>query len=925
MEICRVFTFYNYQNPIMIDRRDEGQYTTIGVFDGMRTDAIEEFEKEELKSVWLYGLKETARNQGRYSYQNIFCFSNDAWNKYSDNFFWDEETNKDYPLCFVIFLQMKNYSVGENSIQQQCEKMNVVINDKIADAGICYIYSTIDKNDYVVCIKCKNYDKATEIIKSLYEINFQIVYSFSTLSICNNVLDDIENDRYGYLFEQNLDSICLKGCINSFDTPIQYSLNNKYSDFCKKLIKRLYDGEDIKEKENNGEFRIYDILGVDDFRLIARNINLGKLLKQFAKGNLLCCEENIYKFNFFSSNIALNIIADESEEIEQSYIDEEVLRMQRKYQVLGCNKIENEMVEIRKRIELDRTLQDEKMLNICYALWQMLQSLKSLEFSLAKKYDFWSIYQSFELLIRILEEKLKYIDEANIDHAEITEHEEIYDFFNKINMILQSNLRMDIPFFHNRGFNVIVNYVPVKLRAFYSIWALKVSKYYNDFVTEENKNEYSFILSPGMYREASVKQLYDTYEQNKRLMLITVPEKYLYTPKCLLIILSHEVSHYVGKIVRNREKRHQVWVGCIARILELEFNFLRFQVSGKEYEEYIEAGIKEKLLYETFNELLLKEELLVREKKGLGKYTFHSNNSFRIIVEAFFNMSEKYMKKIIMDDCCYISKYLIDEKVDKKLRAEEKYRLVEEIRSISYGIVDQMNNMQRLFLNKLKDILGIIKHITTEGHADLNAILTLDLTPEEYIFSFANSELDESELNRAKENEGSIDIIRMAYTMEAVNRGVKKWPQYFGNKDFCQEWSYTPIEKLIRNKDKDSPEYKMAYKIKGFKDKIDNQNNSISEYRSLYNYDKKAFINTELDFLADSKIWDLICLYMDECVFSYLDGLNNQKEIEGLQEQKEKLNMTFRNVSQSGMSVLQEIEDFLKGYDEESKNELKIS
>lgn len=912
MEICRVFTFYNYQNPIMPNVRKAEQYTTIGVFDGMDTESIKDYGKEELKSLWIYGLKEKDMNQGKRSCQSIFCFSDDRWNSYKDALFWTQDTNEMYPLTFVVFVQLKKYSGINNTIQMQFEEFNSIIKDASCGECVSYVYSTIGKNDYVVCIKSRSYGKATEIIKCLYKISAEVVYSFSTFSVNNNVLDNIECEKYKYLFQQELDSICLKGGVNSFGSA--YSLNDKYNDFCRKLVLELYTEDEIIQKEKDGQFRIYDILGVDDFRLIARNVNLGKLLKQFGKGNLLSCEENVYRFNFISLNVALNIISNACEKISDEDIDLEVQRMTAICQTPGCDNIEKEMKEIKKRIASGIVGQDEKTLNICHAMWQLLQSLKILELSPAKKYDFWSIYQSFYLFVRIIEEKLLGIGEET-DESEITEHEEIYDFFNKINMILQSTLRTDIPFFHNRGFNVIVNYVPVKMRAFYSIWALKVSDYYNEFVSPKIKNEYSFILTSGMFRETSVKQLYDEYRQDKRLMLITVPEKYLYTPKCLLIILGHEVSHYVGYTVRKREKRHIVWIGCMSRIIELELNYLRYYVCGDDYKKLVEKGISEKSFFQKIYELLIQEEKIIREKVNKKPHEFHSKNSFQTIRQAFFNMSEKYMEKLILDDCCYIYNFLVADVT--KMIGQKKYKKNDEIRNISYGLELQMVNMQKLFQSKIQELLQIFKHVTTEAHADLNVILTLDLSPKEYVSSFVQSELEETQ--------AGIDIVRMAHTIDAIRRGIEKRPELFNKKGFCRDWKDTPIENMLRKLEKNSSEYKIAYKVYRFIQKKSNQNSEISKYKSIYNYKKKAFVNSDWDFFADEEIWNLLSQYLDECVSSYLEKLNekeNNEKKSKLQIQKERLVSSFRKIDKSGMVMLQEVEEFLESYDQESVKQI---
>lgn len=216
-------------------------------------------------------------------------------------------------------------------------------------------------------------------------------------------------------------------------------------------------------------------------------------------------------------------------------------------------------------------------------------------------------------MIEILEEKMSAERTFDISkHVDISENAEIYNFIHKISMTLHGTLRTDIQFFQIRDFNVIVHYAPAKLRAFYALWALQLSDYYNDFCNVQN--QYSFICSPGMFRETGVKQLFTNYDETKRLMLITVPERHLYSPRWLSVILAHEVSHFVGYTVRNREVRHNIWLECCARVLFLEMNCYGYNTSPSAYKTLIECGVKDSNFFKDLKEQLKREEQLIRHE-----------------------------------------------------------------------------------------------------------------------------------------------------------------------------------------------------------------------------------------------------------------------------------------------------------------------
>ncbi|NBJ95248.1 hypothetical protein D5281_22555 [bacterium 1xD42-62] len=57
------------------------------------------------------------------------------------------------------------------------------------------------------------------------------------------------------------------------DENIFYSLDQEYFNFCRRLADELYKEKD--DSEGKPDFKIYDILGDSDFRMIARMVPLG--------------------------------------------------------------------------------------------------------------------------------------------------------------------------------------------------------------------------------------------------------------------------------------------------------------------------------------------------------------------------------------------------------------------------------------------------------------------------------------------------------------------------------------------------------------------------------------------------------------------------------------------------------------------------
>lgn len=915
MELCRAMTFINYHIPMTKELdTSEIQYATVGFFDGMLTEKIELTDSsDELKSLWKYSLKRTAKGMGQYSFQNIFCFSQDEWNEFSDNEMWMEKTDRQYPLTFIVFLQLKDYLAGVDAIVEQCRAFNTTIKEKLGSEGIFYTYCTVDKNDFVICLKCRNYGAAVDTIKELHQTGKEVVYSYTVFSVSYKVLELLNETDYGDVYHERIKSICLKGIANSFNPTQEVTLDQKYNEFGEELAKRLY-GDEIEK----ADYKIYDILGDDDFRLIAREVKLGVLLKQLGKDGLLCNQGSSFRFYLFSSTLILNTETPDQRkhEISNIYIEKNNQEMQRAFQAPICLELQKKMVRISKEIakQSEQVIYNEKITTFSNAIWQLLQSLKALEIPTTKKYDFWSLYHPLSLLIEILEEKMEKYCKNSEDGkmCELGEKEEIFEFIHKISMTLHGTLRTDIQFFQIRDFNATVHYAPAKLRAFYSLWVLQLSDYYNDFC--EVKNQYSFIFSPGMFSIVSVKQLFTEYVATKRLMLITVPERLLYSPKWLSIVLAHEVSHFVGYQVRQRKKRHESWLKCCVRLLLLEMNHYRYIVCKRGWKNELEVCLRNSDLGDKLLECLLEEERCVRTKEKLWPHEFHSVNSIMIIQKAFHKLAHNNIGKLVGDDCEKLAIDLRSQKDRSGLSYKEKAQIMEEIRGIAYGTEESLLHIFRKFQTKLPQFLDIYKHIMVEVCADINAILTLELMPEEYFLTFSKTEkyFDKGDV---KKTEAFPLVVRLALVLEAIKCKNLISENLFTRLEFIKQWVDFEIGKWALSLPRDSVEQKVALSIYSYREGIRNCNNKISAYQSLFNNspDVENFELKCLDFLNDKVIWDEMLEYVNSCVGEYIKIL---KKSNTLITQKKMLVNTYNNITKNSPALLtQEIENFLDHFE----------
>ncbi len=925
--VCRAFTFINYHIPIPNDMGVVPQYTTIGFFDGLFTEKLEfNYLKEDLKPLWQYTLRKTAESQGGYSYQNVFGFSMDEWNECRDEEFWTEKTDLEYPLTFVVFLQLESYMAGNRSFKEQCRQFNEKLKEILGKKGKFYTYGTIDKNDFIVAIKSGEYGEAVKAIKQLHAAGVNVVYSYSVFSINSAVLKAINKEDYAGLYNESIDSICFKGIANSYGMENQISLDQKYYEFSRELVKKIYLDEE-------GDNKIYDILGDDDFRFIARNVSLGKLLEQYRQGGMLNYSEKNFRFYLFSSNMLLNSLTlnddntNFSVRISDSFKRESRIKMEREFKPGRCLELEQQMKHITEVVRNShKENADEKILTFCHALWQLLQSLKALEAAPTKKYDFYSLYHPLSALVRILESKLT-------DNKLIGEREAIYDFIHKISMTLHGTLRTDIQFFQIKDFNVTVHYAPAKLRAFYSIWVLKLSDYYNSFCNDQH--QYSFIFSPGMFPGVVVRQIFTGESEKERLMLITSPERHIYAPKWLTIVLAHEVSHFVGNDLRKRETRHFAWLKITARILELELNsFLYRRYTGKWQEDVKERISRETYIFDRLMPGLGFWEKKIRNRESDQAHCFYSKKSIEIIQSTYRKVQvqgqeqEEYLDKILKDYVSEIENYLVQQETER-FPGKEKESIMKQVKLMNAHISEGMIlTAKTFFIQVIKDLLGILKYITSEMFADLIAIFTLNLSLEKYILTYIKSEFpaNPDNIDLEREDMGSrapLVTVRIEVLTCVISKIVKNESEWFDTMmpGFADGWRDGILEQLIGELPNHSNERELAFWAELYHENIRDCNVEIEKYKSLYDDIEEAFLHTELDFLLDKKIHDGLCDYLFECSKTYIDKL---KDDEGLKERHDGFVSTYNILSgDSPVDLMQEIEGFLASYEEERKNDIK--
>lgn len=807
--ICRSFSFVNLNIPPRMksfsDKKDlfHCDYISIGFFDGMKTELLPPFKNRSiLSSMWLYNARLALALDGTHSFQNIFGFRHVA-DEQEDIDFWSYEMDCRYPLTFVTFLQMQPEKGTRSSINEQLQAIERRLASEARNSGnncVFSCYVTLDKNDFVICIKSKQYRGIANSILALHKnLRPKILYSYSVLSLNRRWMNDLAENEAMFpvdgMQDELIDSICLKGIANSVTGG---SLADKYRELCLQLDRFLF----VDWEQSKHDSHLYDILGDYDFRYIAREVSMKRLLLAIAKKDgPLNYEGLLFRFALFSSNFVLNIqsggvqtggadhcdSATLSSNIPQnvsgysSVLKEDVLSDGVKKLDAGlvsplCGMLMDKLTDYRRKLDEDVKEPDSFSLeHTTYwanmvSLWKMLSSLAALEKAPTRKYDFHSLYWPYRMLIEVLD------SEDYHSSRKLPDGDDLYGFIHGLSSTLHGTLRTDIQFFQINDFNAIVHYAPAKLRAFYSAWTYELTQCYRQIHVmspDDLEREYEFAIVPNTNSaiqtftfDSSLKD--PNMMGNKRLMRIEIPERYLYQPKETCIHLAHETAHFVGTGVRRRSFRHKRFTEILSGVIAIQYctdicNCLvecRRTKMAKLFKCFI-GSVQDELCGD-LRALLEKAISAVSKDEGIEDiwknehiksniFTAYASTALQAVLNNSFYDIGQFKKEMGSERSLVAARirYLC---ADFRLYVKDNWDgSIEELENSLVDFARISNDISSgkysenlaLYLRRREpfSILQMLMLLIKEAHADVTSILTLRITPPQYFSSFLKSGL----------------------------------------------------------------------------------------------------------------------------------------------------------------------------------------
>lgn len=732
--IVRPFTLYSDFLPAGKESR-AWEYLAFGYFDGVNVgDNLFEDGEWDFGKMWQHSEKEKEALDGSYTEQTIFGFRTEEQEDGADARFWNSVESDQYPFLFFILLQDELFG---DDLSELCKERSRLEKDLSANEEVIAVsYLTLDSSDLLLVLACKEYALGVRLIDSFHtgkensvlcNSGWKLCYSYTVSSVKKSFLND--TSRVNAL-KEILDSAYIH-------------VIEKYPGSIEKIYRDIV-GQCPKDVEKKA------VLGCNDDLIILKDVPWSFFLKMYQDNiGVLNHSCRVYQENI----IGVTTIIGEKEE-------KRVIREGRAcsdfYTMSG--KLRNEC----RKLRLDHDSSRGRVVR--KELLSVLNSLEKYEKAPFHDYIFVSALRPMEMLIEMIKEADKEDDADKYDF--------FYDFLTSFNMYTQNSVRSDRQFTEVPDFNIRIYDIPAKMNALYNAVIYDLKSLLNGSGCSEEKHAYEFLTCPGVANDMQVREVYPELLKNKRLFLVDMPEKQVYSPKLMFIMLTHEISHFVGRKIRERDFRYKCVVRMVSDIItgyyyqnlseyvgdQAHFNKITQTEDGvsywqvfrdqtvKQLECYMQWENSDEFIGMRFSQESLDEEAREWWKERVELYGSHSDMLISLMADHLCRVCQEQDLFTYLTKREYLYQLQKEGKRETARIEEEKLKAVFEKWSWEFCEISDWNPSDWGARSILQNLMYLLK----ECFADLGAVMILQLSVKEYL---------EAILSNARDQGVSVDVL----------------------------------------------------------------------------------------------------------------------------------------------------------------------
>lgn len=542
----------------MIGQKENGDFGTSPCSYNMSSyNTSRLFEKKSVASIsriWCGSMYSSMSLNGRYSKQNIGIFRcNDTDDLYGTRQKKDELAKKS-PFFGVVFVQLKEKEKYA-SFAEESENQTTLDAEGQNPYCILKCYYTFDNADLVVLLYSNSLGKLDYMLNWLKD-QPDVNYAYSIEGVSEQYLKDCQK--------------CVlpswQGVKCFIDEQIAHMFLNVKTSGTKNVIPKLKkqfqelenDSRQGKEDCNNISFSF--VQGRTDVIVDVKNILVKTMLRMYLRNGMLTHDNPLFGKEIYNIETSLAVM-----EMSLSDITEEA-------ELPGPKKNTKDnlwFTEMAGKYEAMMKQVWEEMDEGTYAdycsLVQISNALAQYEGFTLSRDLFYLLYSPFKMFYERLSMALVAVDEekkvGNSEKAQIRMQyikESICEFTHGVNSVTSHTIHNNQFFLMIPGYTGTTFLIPVKLCMMYLWMAKKEIEILNDA-----EYKYSCLLTPGLESRPESTLINMGRKDDDRLIHFSSSQRSLYMPRHFMIILTHEMAHYVGKDIRNRRLR----MNCIANTL----------------------------------------------------------------------------------------------------------------------------------------------------------------------------------------------------------------------------------------------------------------------------------------------------------------------------------------------------------------------
>lgn len=731
MKDIRLLTLYKQHYLDDYDESMKSHISCLGYYDGLDIKKVEECEfignkkyqkrLATITEIWYSTGKNIEQLSGGHSNQNIGLFRYDRSEidqEYTTSY-WDTEKNLPYfSVAFLKLEESKKYYEAGMRIDQFFHLKDKDLGKKTC---IALTYDTIDNSDLVVLLKSNSMAELGHVLDTLETNPYQgIIYMHSILGIEEEYLKEcMENNE---ILNTWRGSCCF---IDDEVARIELHLAACGGSSALNVLKSILDEADKKWGIQGYQNMRYSYVGGHgNINIKLSQTDIRSLLVFLLPGGFSTHQNPSYNYKNGIYNIETEIFVE-----ERSWNKLDASNRMSEEKITGaaggwCK----QMIKKYRDLCSEALKMEDDSLYACYqALIQTLNALDQYErFSMSRDI-FDTIYPSFAIFDRKINAAIQEIKtDENIDKLQQLK-EMMREYLECVNSVVYHTVHTEQVFLMIPGYSGTSFAIPIKLHLFYLWFVYTVIQLLNDC-----GKLHACIVVPVMESRPQTRFIGMEFHNDEKLIHIRLSQRSLFRAGELMIILAHEMSHYIGRWIRCRSRRLEcilkTMAYCIAEaICPQEDLGVPLQVSTQPFQ------MMKKRLKSTL-QMQLGEWF--QKKKGALRGGFYGDEIFVVLMKWAVNVfKEEGDDAVVYRQIRKVTDETVTEIID---HADYDVQNIKQV----YRIQQYFDRNRKMWLNSgaMQQIVKELLQLYKEVFADMSSIAILKCSREEFHNAFIVSD-----------------------------------------------------------------------------------------------------------------------------------------------------------------------------------------